>query len=122
MLFCLEKGTTTGSSIVGILSCGTFQLTKIENLETLVNLEEIDLSFNRIERIEGLGTPTNLNLVHNKLVKIDNLKNLTALEYLELGDNKIKKIEGLEKNANIVRLFLGANQVTGEGGKVEKGS
>lgn len=52
------------------------QIEKIENLSTLVNLETLDLSFNRIGKIENLDQLTNLKtlyLVHNKISKIEGL-------------------------------------------------
>lgn len=65
----------------------------ISHLDTLVNLEVLDLSYNRIRKIEGLSALCNLKriyLVHNKIEKIDGLEALTKLEVLELGDNRIK--------------------------------
>lgn len=65
----------------------------ISNLDALVNLEILDLSYNRIRKIEGLSALCNLRriyLVHNKIEKIDGLDSLTKLEVLELGDNRIK--------------------------------
>ena len=75
------------------------QITKIENLECLVNLEVLDISFNRLRAIEGLEKLTKLKrlfLVSNKITKIENLGHLKDLELLELGDNRsestLKKI------------------------------
>ncbi|KIH57006.1 leucine Rich repeat-containing domain protein [Ancylostoma duodenale] len=53
------------------------KIEKIENLSTLVNLETLDLSFNRITKIENLEQLTNLKtlyLVHNKISKIEGLE------------------------------------------------
>lgn len=55
----------------------------------------LDISFNRISRIENLEGLINLKklyLVNNKIQKIENLQNLANLEMLELGSNKIRVI------------------------------
>ncbi|EPB79524.1 leucine Rich repeat-containing domain protein, partial [Ancylostoma ceylanicum] len=65
----------------------SLQIEKIENLSTLVNLETLDLSFNRI-------------------IKIENLEKLTNLKTLYLVHNKISKIEGLEKFLLVLELIM----------------
>ncbi len=60
---------------------------------TNVSYRMLDLAFNRITEIKGLGNLTNLKklfLSANKISKIENLENLKNLELLELGDNKIR--------------------------------
>lgn len=56
-------------------------------------LRTLDLSFNRIRKIENLDRLLNLKklfLPANKIAKIENLDQLVNLELLELGDNKIR--------------------------------
>ncbi|VDM80151.1 unnamed protein product [Strongylus vulgaris] len=58
------------------------KIEKIENLSTLVNLETLDLSFNRICKIENLEALTKLKtlyLVHNKITKIEGLEQCWVL-------------------------------------------
>lgn len=53
----------------------------------------LDLSFNRIRKIEGLDALVKLRklfLVSNKISKIENVSHLKELEMLELGDNRIR--------------------------------
>lgn len=53
----------------------------------------LDLSFNRIRKIENLDNLVKLKklfFVHNKISKIENLQRLVELEMLELGDNRIR--------------------------------
>ena len=57
-----------------------------------MHLKWLDLSFNMIEKIEGLDT-------------------LTDLEDLSLYDNKISKLEGLEQLRNLNVLSVGKNQL-----------
>ena len=57
---------------------------------------QLDLSFNRLRKIEGLENLTKLRrlyLVNNKIGRIENIAHLTQLEMLELGDNKIRVSE-----------------------------
>ena len=78
------------------------QITKIENLECLVNLEVLDISFNRLRVIEGLEKLTKLKrlfLVSNKITKIDNLGHLKDLELLELGDNRLESNNGMLRHS-----------------------
>lgn len=53
----------------------------------------LDLSFNRIPKVEGLQTLTKLKklfLIHNKIHKMENVDHLVHLEMLEFGSNKIR--------------------------------
>lgn len=53
----------------------------------------LDLSFNRIKEIGGLGNLLNLKklfLSSNKISEIKNVNHLPKLELLELGDNRIR--------------------------------
>jgi Leucine-rich repeat (LRR) protein len=53
----------------------------------------LDLSFNRISKIENIGHLVKLRrlfLVQNKISKIENLSTLVNLEMLELGSNRIR--------------------------------
>ena len=53
----------------------------------------LDLSFNRLTKIENLGSLTRLRklfLIHNKISKIENIGHLVNLEMLELGSNRIR--------------------------------
>merc|ERR1711971_448620 len=68
-----------------------------ENLNHLVNLEWLDLSFNNISKIEGLDELhrlTDLCLVNNFITNIENLDNNKHLQVLSLGNNCITDIDG----------------------------
>ncbi len=77
---------------------------KIENLETLTNLEYLRLNRGRISKIENLENLTNLKFLDlsiNIISEIggsESLKNLKVLRFgnsFELsGENVIKEIEG----------------------------
>ena len=68
------------------------RLTKISNLQNLVNLNVLDLSMNSISEIEGLESCQNLgllNLESNLITKVPELGFLTSLIELNLKKNKV---------------------------------
>lgn len=61
--------------------------------QCFLSFRHLDLSYNRLRKIEGLSNLRKLRLlyfVHNKITKIEGLESQTELEMLELGDNRIK--------------------------------
>ena len=61
------------------------KLTKIDNLDCLKELRELNLSYNRITVIENLTKLPNLRVLtldHNKIKQLENLKGLRKLEVL----------------------------------------
>uniref|UniRef100_A0A8C3SAY0 Leucine-rich repeat and coiled-coil domain-containing protein 1 n=1 Tax=Chelydra serpentina TaxID=8475 RepID=A0A8C3SAY0_CHESE len=68
------------------------QISKIEGLGHIWNLQHLDLSSNLINQIEGLSTLTNLRT-------------------LNLSCNLITKVEGLEKLHNLTKLNLSYNRI-----------
>lgn len=59
----------------------------------ILNCRILDISFNRLRKIENLSTLTKLRklfLCSNKISKIENLDALINLETLELGDNRLR--------------------------------
>ena len=62
----------------------------------LVHLEWLDLSFNMIEKIEGLDTLTkleDLSLFDNKITKLEGLDNLRNLNVLSVGKNELEHLD-----------------------------
>ncbi|EGX44262.1 hypothetical protein TWF173_011477 [Orbilia oligospora] len=90
-------------------------LKHIKNLEKLVKLKNLYLASNRIGTIEGLGTLVelkNLEMGANKVREIQNLENLTKLEELWLGKNKISEIKNVSMLSNLKILSLPSNRLT----------
>ena len=106
----------------------------MENLEALTNLESLDISFNRLRKIQGIenlvklrygikdnsygledltltSSTRKLYLVSNKITKIENVNHLRDLQLLELGDNRIRSIENLEGLENLKELYIGKNKI-----------
>nr|CEL75671.1 TPA: Leucine-rich repeat-containing protein 49 [Toxoplasma gondii VEG] len=104
---------------------------KIEGLSTLSHLRRVrnlnyisiyihiylvlDLSFNKVRKIENLETAVKLvklYLSSNKIQVIEGLETLTRLELLELGSNRIREIQGIATLTELKELWLGKNKIT----------
>ena len=60
----------------------------------------VDLSFNNIERIEGLGSLQSLqdlSLSHNRIKVIEELDNLHSLQVFSIGYNFIESVENVSR-------------------------
>ena len=87
----------------------------IEGLDKLPELQSLDLSINQLSHIEGLEQLLNLqslNLGFNQLFRIVGLEQLTKLQSLYLWYNQLSRIEGLEQLPNLQSLNLDNNQLT----------
>ncbi|QLG71650.1 hypothetical protein HG535_0B06960 [Zygotorulaspora mrakii] len=87
------------------------------NVNILVNLESLDLSFNKIKHIKNidkLSQLENLYFVQNKISIIENLSSLKRLKNLELGGNRISEIgpEALRGLENLEEIWLGKNSIS----------
>ena len=83
--------------------------------KNLIYFRSLDLSFNRLTKIENLGNLTRLRklfLIHNKITKMENLDHLVNLEMLELGSNRIR-VNAVVCLSHVVRkpLFRVSDQV-----------
>ncbi|KAK9317273.1 hypothetical protein V1524DRAFT_423805 [Lipomyces starkeyi] len=79
------------------------------------NLENLDLSFNKIRRIRHvshLKNLRNLYFVQNKITKIENLDGLKDLTNLELGGNRLRELENLDSLTRLTQLWVGKNKIT----------
>ncbi|XP_039109414.1 leucine-rich repeat and coiled-coil domain-containing protein 1 isoform X2 [Hyaena hyaena] len=73
-------------------------ISKIESIDHVWNLQHLDLSSNQITRIEGLNTLTKLctlNLSCNMITRIEGLETLINLTRLNLSYNHINDLSGL---------------------------
>lgn len=86
------------------------KISKIENLNGFKNLVELYLSFNligKIENIEDLYCLEILDLAFNKLKKIENLEKLNSLRFFYLEGNIIDNIEVNDGNLNVLSKLTG---------------
>lgn len=91
------------------------EIFRIENLNSLTDLDELILDNNQISKIQGLDTLVSLkklSLKNNNISKIEGLENLKNLEILNLEDNKISEIKGLENLVQLKELNLWNNQIS----------
>ena len=74
-----------------------------EGILSMPILQELDLSLNKIERIQKAKWPKlkMLNLSNNKVRIIENLENCRALEVLDLSFNEVMKIKHLSAGTNV---------------------
>ena len=78
------------------------------NIEKDEGLKELNLSYNKIAKIENLNEGLQiLNLGDNEIAKIENLNE--GLQELYLSYNKIAKIENL--NEGLQELYLWNNKI-----------
>ncbi len=100
---------------------GIKYITEIKNLETLTDLQVLNLSNNQIKEIEGLDKLTKLKILdlsNNQIIAINGLKNLIDLKKLILENNKFISITGLENLINLEELSLGVKWIgVGSDGK-----
>lgn len=64
----------------------------------------IDLSYNKLSKISGLGKLRKLkqlDLSYNQLIKVDGLENLKDLEELHLVENKLLNLNEIRKLSNL---------------------
>ncbi|XP_021723574.1 protein phosphatase 1 regulatory subunit pprA-like [Chenopodium quinoa] len=97
-----------------ILELGSNRLRVMENLETLINLQELWLGRNRIKTVNlcGLKCIKKLSLQSNRLTSMKGFEECVALEELYLSHNGITKMEGLSTLANLRVLDIASNKLT----------
>ncbi|KAM4690503.1 leucine-rich repeat-containing protein 9, partial [Rhinophrynus dorsalis] len=93
------------------------QLTKIEGLEHCVSLEELSLDGNAITKLEGLSKLTKLrrlSLNSNQLASFDGqvLDTLSHLHFLSAENNNISSLAGLQRASVLIELYLSNNNIS----------
>ncbi|CAL6024617.1 leucine-rich_repeat domain-containing protein [Hexamita inflata] len=90
------------------------RLEKIDNISELKQLKSLDLNQNRIKQIDCLEQLTeleNLDISFNQVSQIVKLENLVNIKVLNVSHNKINTIQCLAKMKNIVSLDISFNQI-----------
>jgi len=112
-------GTSRAGNIlydIRYIDLGDNQITDINaDYGCLPNLQELNLSYNKITSIENLEKLTflsKLQLHKNQITKIKWLDKLTKLSELNLGYNQLTSVKWLEANKNLITLELQHNQIT----------
>ncbi|XP_071742344.1 protein phosphatase 1 regulatory inhibitor subunit PPP1R7 homolog [Rutidosis leptorrhynchoides] len=96
-----------------ILELGSNRLRVIENIHNMTKLQELWLGRNRIKSINlcGLKCIKKLSLQSNRLTSMKGLEECTSLEELYLSHNGITKMEGLSTLANLRVLDVSSNKL-----------
>ncbi|MCD8402105.1 leucine-rich repeat domain-containing protein [Tenacibaculum finnmarkense] len=104
----------TAQQITG-LNISRNKITKIESFDTLTELSILNLSRNKITKIENIDKLIKLSELHlaiNEITKIENIDKLTNLSYLNISGNKITRIENIDKVTKLSILYLHDNKIT----------
>ena len=93
---------------------GISDISEIRGLESLENLQGLNLNDNQITEIKGLDKLNlfQLGIDRNQITEIKGLDKLSSLQFLNLNGNQITEIKGLDKLTNLFSLSLENNQIT----------
>ncbi|CAL6034118.1 leucine-rich_repeat protein [Hexamita inflata] len=95
----------------------TFNLNQqifIEELTSLVNLQQLNVRGNQISGIESLASLVNLqqlDVSRNEISSIKSLVNLVELQLLDISDNQIKSLNGIEHMKHLTYLRANNNSI-----------
>ncbi|KAK7148433.1 hypothetical protein R3I93_012688 [Phoxinus phoxinus] len=93
------------------------ELTRIEGLEHCLLLEELSLNNNSISRLEGLSamhrlTRLSINRNHLQCLDGDVLDRLPNLHFLSVENNIISSLHGLQRLRSLFELYVGNNDIS----------
>ncbi|CAL6058408.1 leucine-rich_repeat domain-containing protein [Hexamita inflata] len=97
-----------------MLNLSYCSLNSVDPLKHLVNLKELDLSYNEninIHNLQFMKQLTKLSIHTCSLIDITYLKSLVNLEELDIQNNKIVYLEPLKDLQQIIVLYAGWNQI-----------
>lgn len=118
---CIYSSVSDISPLENLVNLKSLYLTSLvqirntEVLSNLINLEVLNLSYNKIEDISMVHNLVNLKelyLSDNALTDISSLNNLTRLERLDLSRNEITDISSLENLTNLKYINLSENPIS----------
>ncbi|KAL3672537.1 hypothetical protein V7S43_001834 [Phytophthora oleae] len=94
-------------SLVALLDVSRMKIQRLGQLETCLNLLELNVAHNELRSLDGLPVLPLLrclNLSNNQLTSLDNLPSLPLLEELTLANNRIRSIDFLELSTKLPSL------------------
>ena len=87
----------------------------VSGLSSLKGLQLLDLGDNSVVDVSGLSSLANLKelyLFNNSVVDVSGLSSLKGLQSLDLGGNSISDVSGLSSLVNLEKLDLWGNSVS----------
>ncbi|KAJ3572414.1 hypothetical protein NP233_g3101 [Leucocoprinus birnbaumii] len=111
-----NKIKSVGDALEKLQNLTQNRITKLENLDTLTELDQLYLSHNGLQRLEGLEHNTQLTTLdvgNNFIPAIENIDHLVGLEELWMNGNKIPDLLSLDGQLRHIKtlrtLYLEAN-------------
>ncbi|MDP4183405.1 MAG: stalk domain-containing protein, partial [Bacillota bacterium] len=89
-------------------------ISDLDGIQQLVNLETLILDHNNISNLEplrDLKKLSKLTLSHNNVTNIEAIQNSTELNFLDLSFNDINDISPLQNLQNLTTLYLAGNEI-----------
>ena len=90
-------------------------VTSINGLKWLTNLEELDLSNNGIDNIDfasGVKNLKKLNVNNNNISTLEKLKQHTYIEYLNISNNLINNLDYVHRFTKLKYLDISSNSIS----------
>ncbi|KAG7377356.1 hypothetical protein PHYPSEUDO_011768 [Phytophthora pseudosyringae] len=94
-------------SLVALLDVSGMKIRRLTQLESCVNLLELNLAHNELRSLEGLPALPLLRCLHlsnNQLTSLDSLPCLPLLEELTVANNQIRSIDFIELSTKLPSL------------------
>ncbi|XP_067941699.1 leucine-rich repeat-containing protein 9-like [Watersipora subatra] len=105
-------------NLVCLCIVGQEEVTTIDHINRLIQLEELWIAECRIKKISGISSLKRLSKLYlygNQIVHIQGLSSLSELRLLWLSNNRLTGIQGLEHSSNLRDLNLAGNKINAIG-------
>jgi Leucine-rich repeat (LRR) protein len=92
-------------------------LTNLEGIENLSNLQILYCDYNQLTSLEGIENLINLQILYcdyNQLTSLEGIENLSNLETLSCRNNRLTNLEGIENLINLKILYCYNNNFSNE--------
>lgn len=89
------------------LRCTHYNLTPLEGIENLVNLQSFDCRVNSLTSLEGIEKCIKLRVLfcsRNNLTSVKGIEHLVNLTFIECQDNNLTSLRGIEKLSKLTYL------------------
>ena len=89
-------------------------ISSMNGIETLINLEKLELYDNCIEKLSSLENLVKLKVLdisYNAIRDMSPVASCVALEEFYIAQNKLRRINGIEYLVNLKLLDIGANRI-----------